>query len=54
MRVHLFDLEKNVSYSIVSSTWGDLGSLRGLFVTFLLLYFVDIIMYLNFGKGFKS
>jgi hypothetical protein len=44
-----------VSYSIVSSTWGaDLGSLRGLFVTFPLLHLVDIIMYLNFGKGFKS
>jgi hypothetical protein len=27
----------------------DLGSLRGLFVTFLLLYFVDILVYLNFG-----
>jgi hypothetical protein len=29
-------------------------SLRGLFVIFPLLYFVDILMYLNFGKGFKS
>jgi hypothetical protein len=32
----------------------DLGSLWGLFVKFLLLYFVNILMYLNFGKGFKS
>jgi hypothetical protein len=44
-----------VVYSIVSSTWGLIwGSLRGLFVIFTLLYFVDILMYLNFGKGFKS
>jgi hypothetical protein len=28
-----------------------LGSLRGLFVRFPLLYFVDISMYLNFVKG---
>jgi hypothetical protein len=40
-----------VSYSIVSSTW---GLIRGLFVMFPLLYFVDILIYLNFGKGFKS
>jgi hypothetical protein len=28
--------------------------LRGLFVIFPLLYFVDILMYLNFGKGVNS
>jgi hypothetical protein len=39
----------------VLSTWGlDLGFLWGLFVILPLLYFVDILMYFNFGKGFKS
>jgi hypothetical protein len=39
----------------VLSTWGlDLGFLLDLFVIPFLLHFVDILMYSNFGKGFKS
>jgi hypothetical protein len=41
--------------SSVVSTWGlDLGFLLGLFVILPLLYFVDLLMYFNFGKGLIS
>jgi hypothetical protein len=41
--------------SMVLSSWGpDLGLLLDLFIIPPLLYFVDILMYSNFGKGFKS
>jgi hypothetical protein len=40
--------------SSVLSTWGlDLGFLYDLFVIPPLLYFVDLLMYFNFGKGFN-